>query len=71
MKYFIAIVHKDADSAFGIGFPDLPSVFSAADEESDLTSTRSRLCASGPKTAPCPSLLPTTKPSPVTTCASN
>lgn len=37
MKYFIAIVHKDADSAFGIGFPDLPSVFSAADEESDLT----------------------------------
>ncbi len=38
MKYFIAIVHKDADSAFGIGFPDLPSVFSAADEESDLTS---------------------------------
>jgi predicted RNase H-like HicB family nuclease len=37
MKYFIAIVHKEADSAFGIGFPDLPGVFSAADEESDLT----------------------------------
>jgi predicted RNase H-like HicB family nuclease len=37
MKYFIAIIHKDADSAFGIGFPDLPCVFSAADEESDLT----------------------------------
>ncbi len=37
MKYFIALVHKDQDSAFGISFPDLPSVFSAADEEDDLT----------------------------------
>ncbi|MEI1250218.1 MULTISPECIES: type II toxin-antitoxin system HicB family antitoxin [Rhizobium] len=36
MKYFIAIVHKDKGSAFGISFPDLPSVFSAADEEEDL-----------------------------------
>jgi len=37
MKYFIALVHKDRDSAFGISFPDLPSVFSAADAEEDLT----------------------------------
>lgn len=37
MKYFIALVHKDKNSAFGISFPDLPSVFSAADEEEDLT----------------------------------
>lgn len=37
MKYFIALVHKDSDSAFGISFPDLPSVFSAADVEDDLT----------------------------------
>lgn len=37
MKYFIALVHKDTDSAFGISFPDLPSVFSAADIEEDLT----------------------------------
>jgi predicted RNase H-like HicB family nuclease len=37
MKYFIALVHKDNDSAFGISFPDLPSVFSAADIEDDLT----------------------------------
>ncbi|RXT16525.1 CopG family transcriptional regulator [Rhizobium leguminosarum] len=36
MKYFIAIVHKDKDSPFGISFPDLPSVFSAADKEEDL-----------------------------------
>lgn len=37
MKYFIALVHKDSDSAFGISFPDLSSVFSAADAEEDLT----------------------------------
>jgi predicted RNase H-like HicB family nuclease len=37
MRYFIAIVHKDEDSAFGVSFPDLPSVFSAADLEADLT----------------------------------
>ncbi|MFB9953130.1 type II toxin-antitoxin system HicB family antitoxin [Rhizobium puerariae] len=37
MKYFMALVHKDNDSAFGISFPDLPSVFSAADVEEDLT----------------------------------
>jgi predicted RNase H-like HicB family nuclease len=36
MKHFIALVHKDEDSAFGVSFPDLPSVFSAADAEDDL-----------------------------------
>jgi predicted RNase H-like HicB family nuclease len=37
MRYFIALVHKEDDSAFGVSFPDLPSVFSAADMEADLT----------------------------------
>jgi predicted RNase H-like HicB family nuclease len=37
MRYFFALVHKEPDSAFGISFPDLPSVFSAADVEDDLT----------------------------------
>lgn len=36
MTAFYALVHKDEDSAFGIQFPDLPSVFSAADEEEDI-----------------------------------
>lgn len=36
MKYFIALAHKDEGSAFGVSFPDLPSVFSAADAEEDL-----------------------------------
>lgn len=36
MKHYIALVHKDEGSAFGVSFPDLPSVFSAADGEDDL-----------------------------------
>jgi predicted RNase H-like HicB family nuclease len=36
MKIFHAVVHKDEDSAFGLSFPDLPGVFSAADDEADL-----------------------------------
>ncbi|TNM66615.1 type II toxin-antitoxin system HicB family antitoxin [Aliirhizobium smilacinae] len=36
MKHYIAIVHKDKGSAFGVTFPDLPSVFSASDGEEDL-----------------------------------
>ena len=36
MHSYFALVHKDPDSAFGVSFPDLPSVFSAADEEADI-----------------------------------
>ena len=36
MQYFYAIVHKDADSAFGVTFPDLPGCFSAADAIDDV-----------------------------------
>lgn len=32
MKPYIAIVHKDEHSAYGITFPDAPGCFSAADE---------------------------------------
>lgn len=38
MKYFYALVHKDADSAYGVEFPDLPGCFSAADSVDDLLS---------------------------------
>lgn len=31
MRYYIAIVHKDEASAFGVHFPDIPGCFSAAD----------------------------------------
>ena len=36
MKTFIAVVHKDEDSAFGVTFPDLPGCFSAADRVEDV-----------------------------------
>lgn len=36
MNTFFALVHKDADSAYGVTFPDLPGCFSAADELADV-----------------------------------
>ncbi len=36
MNQYIAIVHKDRDSAFGIHFPDLPGCFAAADRLDDV-----------------------------------
>jgi predicted RNase H-like HicB family nuclease len=36
MTHYIAIVHKDPDSSFGVQFPDVPGCFSAADSMDDL-----------------------------------
>jgi predicted RNase H-like HicB family nuclease len=36
MQTYIAVVNKDADSAFGLWFPDVAGCFSAADEERDI-----------------------------------
>lgn len=36
MRVYYAVVEQEGDSAFGVSFPDLPSVFSAADEEEDI-----------------------------------
>ena len=36
MQTYFALVHKDAGSAYGISFPDLPGCFSAADHEEDI-----------------------------------
>ncbi len=36
MNTYFALVHKDADSAYGISFPDLPGCFSAADDEDEV-----------------------------------
>jgi predicted RNase H-like HicB family nuclease len=35
-KYYLGIVEKDKDSAFGIWFPDMPGCFPATDEFDDL-----------------------------------
>jgi predicted RNase H-like HicB family nuclease len=31
MPYYIALIHKDADSRYGVSFPDLPGVVTAGD----------------------------------------
>jgi predicted RNase H-like HicB family nuclease len=36
MKPYIAIVHKDPDSSYGLTFPDALGCFSAADDIDDL-----------------------------------
>ena len=36
MSHFIALVHKEKGSAFGVQFPDIPGCFSAADKMDDL-----------------------------------
>lgn len=36
MAYYYAVAHQDENSAWGIYLPDVPGVFSAADEEADL-----------------------------------
>jgi predicted RNase H-like HicB family nuclease len=36
MPHYIALVHKDKTSAFGVQFPDVPGCFSAADDMDDL-----------------------------------
>ncbi|MBA8903737.1 MULTISPECIES: type II toxin-antitoxin system HicB family antitoxin [unclassified Phyllobacterium] len=36
MRHYFALVHKDEDSAFGIQFPDIKGVYSAADKADDI-----------------------------------
>ena len=31
MAHYIALIHKDADSCYGVSFPDIPGVFTAGD----------------------------------------
>ena len=38
MTYYIGLVHKEADSAFGVQFPDIPGCFSAADDMEHVVS---------------------------------
>ena len=45
MRYYIAVVHQEDDSAFGVHFPDVPGCFSAADDEDDLIRNASEALA--------------------------
>jgi len=35
VTHYIALIHKDADSVYGVSFPDLPGVTTAADSLDD------------------------------------
>lgn len=39
MREFLALVHKDFGSAYGVTFPDLPGCFSAADDFAQVMSS--------------------------------
>jgi predicted RNase H-like HicB family nuclease len=36
MRHYLALVHKEEDSAFGVQFPDIEGVFSAADSAEEI-----------------------------------
>lgn len=36
MKTYLALVHKEATSAYGLSFPDLPGCFASADNEGEI-----------------------------------
>jgi hypothetical protein len=31
MPHYIALIHKDSDSCYGVSFPDVPGIFTAGD----------------------------------------
>jgi antitoxin HicB len=35
MTHYIALIHKDADSCYGVSFPDLPGIVAAGDTLDD------------------------------------
>ena len=36
MPHYIALIHKDANSCYGVSFPDVPGVFTAGDTIDEL-----------------------------------
>ncbi|MBS0563764.1 MAG: type II toxin-antitoxin system HicB family antitoxin [Proteobacteria bacterium] len=36
MKTYLALVHKEEGTAYGLSFPDMPGCFAAADREGDI-----------------------------------
>jgi hypothetical protein len=67
-KHYIALVHKDEDSDFGVSFPDFPGAVTAAPTLDDAVKRQGRRsrCTSKawPKMAS-PSRLPPASPRPV------
>jgi hypothetical protein len=49
MPHYIALIHKDADSSYGVSFPDVPGVIAAGDTIDERCSTPPRSWNSPPK----------------------
>ena len=45
LAHYIAVVHQQGDSAFGVHFPDVPGCFSAADDMNDILTNASEALA--------------------------
>jgi len=46
MAIYIALVHKEKDSAYGVSFPDFPGCISAGDTLEEAASTPRKPCNS-------------------------
>jgi hypothetical protein len=49
MTYYIGLVHKDKDSAYGVQFPDVPGCVSASDDMDHVVSNATKALACGPR----------------------
>jgi antitoxin HicB len=45
MPHFIALIHKDKDSCYGVSFPDVPGVFTAGDSNDEAMRKASEVLA--------------------------
>jgi antitoxin HicB len=45
MPHFIALIHKDKDSCYGVSFPDVPGVFTAGDSIDEAMQKASEVLA--------------------------
>jgi predicted RNase H-like HicB family nuclease len=49
MAHYIALIHKDVDSSYGVSFPDVPGVFTAGDTIDEAIEKAAQVleCAAG------------------------
>ena len=45
MTHYIALIHKDPDSSYGVSFPDVPGVFTAGDTLDEALSKAAEVLA--------------------------
>lgn len=45
MPHFIALIHKDKDSCYGVSFPDVPGIFTAGDSIDEAMQKASEVLA--------------------------